>query len=421
MKQIPSVRRLILTSVSLGTLLAISTKVIHLIIKVAVSRSGVSSFGNFYLVTSLASNLTTIALLGIPMSITRFISLLRGKRQGETCSRIVSTALLITLASASLAGLVTFFGAQVFAEVIRSPESAPHIRIVSGSIPAMAVLTTVQAVLYGYLLVPSALAIESVNILLRSIGTIIGLHMTSGSISGAIAGYSVGTIIALSIVFVIYRRYLSINPSGHNYVLPMLAYSWPVSLSEIISAANTGLLLIALRFLGSSESTGLFAAAVTLASLIQILPRMMEPVFLPVIGEMYGSGGPLRGLYYVNIAVNGVVVIPASLLVVSMRSGLLATIFGDVYAVTGGLLPILIASYAIQSVYLWPSRKILDIIGKTGHTLALTIIRTLASVATVMALHRLGANTAVSYALLAGTVTESVACWFICQRMNLLH
>ena len=104
-----------ITSISLGTIIVGASKLLSFVLKILVSKLGVTNFSDYYLSTSTFTGLTTITALGIPMSTTRYISFYRGKGKNDEVHGIITSAFTITVVSSIIAAVAFFTGSQYLA------------------------------------------------------------------------------------------------------------------------------------------------------------------------------------------------------------------------------------------------------------------------------------------------------------------
>lgn len=409
-----------ITSISLGVIILGGSKLLNFFLKIIVSRLGVSDFGDYYLTTATFLGLTTVAALGVPMSVTRFISFLEKKHQPETTRTIITSALVIMSASSCVMGVILYIFADGIGALIQAEHAAPYLRILSFGFIGSTITLLARAILLGLLRIRLAYLTEAIDIVLRFIFTIIGVVALRWGVIGALIGYTTGTILAAIVnLFMLIKISVVKNFTPHISI-GFFNFTLPVSLSEILTAATNIVLLYIIRAKGGGDAVGLYGAAISVAALIHILPQMMLSVFLPAASREHARNKPILPLYKSLMLWLGIaVLIPSGTLLV-FGSTIISALFGSLYKSAVDILIILVIAHAVYAIVAWPNRQLLDMAGHTRENLLLTALRISINIGVLFFSVKNISGLGLATAILWGWVGESAGSVLLVRHKKLL-
>lgn len=408
------------TSISLGVLILGGSKLLNFILKIFVSRLGVADFGDYYLATSTFLGLTTIAALGIPMSVTRFISFLEKKSQSDARYSIIASAITIMGVSSCIVGIILYFHADSIGILIHAKHAAPYLRILSFGFIGSTATLLVKGILLGLLRVRLSYVTEANDMVLRFVFTIIGMLVLRWGIIGALIGYTAGTLLAAVINLFILVKLSVIKRFTPQLSIGFLNFTLPVSLSEIITAAiNIGLLYV-IRAEGSGDAVGFYAAAVSLAALTHIVPQMVLSVFLPAASRVHAQKKSVWSIYKTLMLWLGVSVLVPSGILFAYGAPIISMIFGTLYSPANHILFILVAAHAVYALVAWPNRQLLDMAGHTKENLFLTVLRASINIGVLFFIAKDMDGVGLATAVLWGWVGESIGSAVLVKQKRLL-
>gem|GEM_PF-3275551 len=400
--------KLVVLGLSFGIIVLGTSKLFNFILKLAVSRLGVEGFGDYYLLTSTFGSLVTLCALGLPMSVTRFVSYYHSQKNDGVARDAISTALTISAVLTLIVTVITFTAADAVANLLGIPHITQYLRIISMGITGALLTTFGRAMLMGFLRVRASYLLESVDIFGKFLFvfvaiTILGLGLQGAIWAFALASITTGLINAYLAIHLTNLRGISARISG-----TLTSYSWPVSVSEVLTAGTATALMYMVRAWGSSSDLGYYAAAVSLASLLHLAPNMILSVFLPLVSSLHAEGKSILSTYKtILLWLFPVVAIPAVILF-AISPLLIGGLFGPLYQNAVDTMRYLIVAYGLYAVVVWPLRQLLDMAGYTKLNLVLTTVRSCVSI--VALLHpSVGFTSAgLSIAVLFGWAGEAV-------------
>jgi O-antigen/teichoic acid export membrane protein len=404
----------LLSGTAYGILTLAAAKLLQLVLKLLVARLGVAQFGTYYLVTTTFTGLTTFAAMGIPMSITRFVSL---HESSGTDSRTTVTFGILILGGIGIA--VT--AAAVFVPGLLTPGTAvsqfPYLQLIAWGLTGALFTQLAKAVYLGHLNVKSGYTVELTDLTVRFGCVIAGMAVWNLGLAGAVTGYAAGaTAVGIGAVLMLVRNgYVTTRTAVFPRAL--IAYTWPVSASEIVSAMGGAGLIWYLNQTAGSGEVGIYAAGVSVASLINILPQLVLPVFLPVITRLHGRGDAIFHVYRLVETILTAAVLTAAVILAAVRSPVISAVFGPAYARSATILIPLLSAYAWYAVIVWPNRQILDMAGYTKQNLALTLLRYAVCGMAILTIPGKPSGTTIAVGLLCGWLAEGVGCiWWIRRK-----
>lgn len=364
--------KLFALSLSFGTIIVILSKLLNFSLKLFVSRLGVENFGDYYLVIATVTSLTTLVSLGIPMSLTRFLSYLRNNKEKQS---VLSSSLTLTLLSASIAGLLLFIVTNPLFTFTETTQISIYLQILSLSLIGGTFTSIVRAYYLGILRVKHAYITEAIDVIGKFIGVLTGMLWIKAGVLGAVSGYTLGTLgsACINAVRLFKREQIPIITTHISHRL--IGFAWPVGASEVLTTITNTALVYALRAGGGGDNVGLYAAATSIAALIHLLPQMIFSVFLPFASGRHATGKPLYASYRTLMFWLYIVVVPPTLVLTLMSPSIISILFGQSFANASSTLSILAIAYGVYALIVWPNRQILDAAGFTKHNLLLTVLR----------------------------------------------
>lgn len=408
------------SSVLLGILVIGGSKLLNLVLKILVSQLGVSSFGDYYLVTATFLGLTTLAALGIPMSATRFISFLNGSRQTKAVGGIIASAITVILVTSLMVSFALYAFAETAADILGASHTAVYLKILSFGLVGSTITLLARAVFLGFIRIHLAYTTEAIEMSVKFISTVAVMLLFRKGVEGAIIGYTIGTFIAALINTMLLTKIVGIKRFTPQLSGGFLRFTLPVGASEILTATAGVALLSLLRIQGSAETVGLYAAAISLAALIHILPQMVLSVFLPAASHLYAQKKPVLPAYKTLLLWLGVVVLIPSAILLILGSTAITIIFGPQYLAASHTLSVLIIAHAVYAVAAWPNRQLLDMAGYTKENFLLTVFRVTISLFVMLVGGQELYSSHLATAILWGWVGESAGSMLLIWKKRLL-
>ena len=118
----------------------------------------------------------------------------------------------------------------------------------------------------------------------------------------------------------------------------LLPYAIPVGASEIITALTGMLALSLLQARAGAQAVGLYGAAISIATLLHIIPQMVFAIFLPIASERHAQKRTVAPVYMKLLGWLAPAVFVPALILFSIRSPLIILLIGQTYQKAGSIL-----------------------------------------------------------------------------------
>jgi O-antigen/teichoic acid export membrane protein len=408
-----------------GTIAGVITlgisKIFLFFIKLIVARLGANNLGIYYLFTSVFTSLATLTALGIPMSAGRYVSLYSAKKQTDKIYQIINGAVTLIVITGLFISLLLYLFPKPLFNLLNIPLVLIGYKWIGIILTAELILLLLKQIFFGLLKITLGYSLDNIEAIIRFSGIFILVSLYHQGINGALFGYSIGPIITLIIGITIFKYTTKTFTLRPKISRELFSYTWPVSISEILTALITTIPLIILKNTHGQIAVGYYAAAIAIASLLHLLPQIILPIFFPVINHCYGDNQSIIPTYRKTIIFLVSFLIPATLAVYIFSNFIINRLFGVGFLPAVNILKILAPAYSIYAVVVWPNRQILDMAGKTKSNLLLTIIRVILIILfTYLLIPKFGGR-GLALALLIGWGTEGILClYIILKNTNLL-
>jgi len=319
---------------------------------------GSDQYGLYTVVLTVPMIIQIFRDWGVNSAMVKFTAQYRAEGRLDEIRSVFLTGILFEVLMGLALSVFCFFAADFLAAVMfNRPEIAPLIQIVSFSIFAGGLVAAASAAFTGY----ERLELNSVMIIFQSIfktGIIIALVVLGFGTSGATIGYTAGAFIAtiagVVLIGVIYRQLP--KPTSNRleikaYFTSMFTYCLPLSIAAIITTLLPQFyaFLLPIHYATDNVPIGNYGVAVNFVVLIAFfvtpIATMMFPAFSKLDPEK--DKAPLRNVFQFSVKYGSLLVVPATVLVMSLAEPAVATLFGDSYQTAA----LFLALFAIQYLY----------------------------------------------------------------------
>lgn len=397
-----------------------SAKFFQFLIKLIISRLGVNELGIYYVVITTYTSIVTIATLGIPLGVARYVSYYLGKKDKNKIRFIVNAGLTIILIFGAITGASMIVGAHALAKQTGLINAAMFFRWLGIVITGSMTILVIRQALFGLLKFPLAYALENIESLIRLLAIYLGVVVMQHGIPGALAGYIFAVGCTVIIGYLLLQRVLQPYRYSFAFSRELTSYTWPVSLSEIITALTSALIVIMLNVSKGVIEVGYYAAAVSIASLLFLIPQIILPIHFPLITLRFSKNQSIRKQFVLVVFFLAIILIPSYIIMIAAGPLITRWLFGSGYLTSSTILQWIAPAYTIYALFVWPTRQLLDMAGFTKTNLALTAMRSCIIVSVViMAIPSLG-SMALSYALLSGWGIEAIVCLLLVKQKALV-
>lgn len=315
---------------------AIISKLIGTLQKIPLQNLGGDAvFGIYNTVYPLYTMLLTIAMLGLPAAISKFVAEASAGRRDEEGRRILQLSAIITGSSGLVIGVITYVGAPVIADWVGSSHVTPALRTSAFGLAVVPVMSALRGYFQGlHNMVPTAVSQIVEQSVRVTVMIVLLLYLTSLSsdaesiAAGALLGSAGGGAAGLVIMLLYLRRHRrrihreaiavattsaenqgSMPPeptNGLNISQPLmgikagalLTYGIPVMLSAL-AMPLIGLVDVFTvpRLLSSGGSEveamtqfGIYNRGLPLVQIVTMIATSLSVVFIPALAEAKYKG-----------------------------------------------------------------------------------------------------------------------------------
>ncbi len=279
----------------LGTLAKASK---FLFVLVAARVYGVNELGLYFLAWAAVDLSSKFGLWGMDRSMVRDITRYYVDDSAQTRSMvfaIIRFHVSLTLGLGLLVAAVLFgLAGPIATTVFQSPDLALPLRILALSIPFIVVTQTLIAA-------TKALRIMRYDVLIRltleplmmllAVLALIPLDLgATGLVSAHLFGVAVGTAAALLATVRTYR-----GLGWHDTPLPRevkaeaIRFTSPMAVMDFVTQAATRLDIMLVGALVGAPAAGIYGIAVEIVSVIKRVRQGLEPIFAPIVSELFYS------------------------------------------------------------------------------------------------------------------------------------
>lgn len=269
---------------------------------VAVRILGTAGFGVYRQVTQVLMIASQISPAGFSFSAMHFIARARARSDHGSVRGAMRVALIGAGISSSVVFLVLFIGADLISEAF-APSSADAeqfsdlFRIGSPYVVAAAYMAVLCYITIGYKTVtPSVIAANFVQPMSRFLLGVGALWAGLGLV-GVTVSFTVAMVVgSLAAAFYARRMLTPSERSAHPRanLREMLIFGSLQAVVHLLDLQTLGLGIILLGVSSSDRAVGLFAIALSLQGLGQLIQISISNIWNPVISDLYGRGDSKR-------------------------------------------------------------------------------------------------------------------------------
>jgi O-antigen/teichoic acid export membrane protein len=283
--------------------------------------------------------------------------------------------LVLTILSISISGFL--------ADIFQRPAIAQLIQITSLFILAGALVNTATAAFTGM----ERMHLNSIMLIIQSIVKtilIIGLVLLGLGTLGAVIGYSVAILIAgIAGVLLMYTIYKSLPKSTDaklelmSTIRMMLKYGLPLSIGGILSGFLTQFYSnIMAVFVTVDALIGNYSLATNFVVLISFFATPVTTMLLPAFSKLDYRKEPevLKNVFQYSVKYAALIVVPVTVLVMSLAQPAISTLFADRYNQAHLFLALLSVTYLFTALGSLSIGNLINSQGDTKTNLKMTLL-----------------------------------------------
>lgn len=296
--------RIIIKSSLFIFLMILLSKLLTYCYRISIAKVfGPEEYGIYSLAIMTLSLVITIASIGLPDGLLRFVSIYRGKKEYNKISYIVKSSLItLTVSSIIFAAVLFSFSPFIARNLFHNESLIIFLRLFSFIIPPAiiggAFLSTLQAFEHVNLV---SFIVNLVQNGLKLIIIFLLIFLGFGSKSIPLS-YSLSIICFFIISYYFFRKHIGKSLIDKNLekktkkaeLRKFVSYSWPLLLSGVLSTVLFWTDSISIGYFRNASEVGTYNAAVPIALLMALFPELLTKLFFPLINRNYS--GKRKGL-----------------------------------------------------------------------------------------------------------------------------
>jgi O-antigen/teichoic acid export membrane protein len=355
-----------------------------------------TDYGAFAFAISVASLMSTIGLVGLDKTISRFVPMYEheGDRRRLAGSLVVAAgtvALFALFVLLMIVGVRSELGEHVFENerarqlvlilLLLAPVSALDSLLLS----CFAIFGSARSIALRRHVVAPSLQLAVVAIVISTNQPVESLAI------GYVAAGALGVGLFLYRLLQILRSRGILQEIGRGeFTLPVRAlfrFSLPLLSSDVVFLLRTPAVIILLQYLATSTQVAAYGAVLPLARQNSLVYQSFSYLFVPLAARLFAAkeGERLHDLYWRTSAWIAVATFPAFALTLSLAEPLTTLLFGERYADAGAVLAMLAIGFYVSAA-LGFNALTLRVQGAVRVIVAIDVISALANVAVSIAL-----------------------------------
>ncbi len=365
--------------------LVVSTVILS-IATIFIARLLGSSLYGLYGIVLITPNLIGVFRdWGINSAMVRCTAQYRSEDRASEVRSILISGIIFEIALGMALSIISFaLSGYLATNIFQRPGITSLIQIASITILAGGLINAASAAFTGI----EKMELNSIMIVCQAIiKTIlmITLVILGLGTSGAVIGYTVGTVIAgligIALVWTQYKnlpKLKNIKLEIKAYTKTMLTYGTPLSLSTIIGSFQTQFynFLLPIFYLTNNSAIGNFGIASTFVVLITFFATPITTMMFPAFSKLNPQKDKetLKNVFQFSVKYASLLVVPVAALVMCLSQPAISTLFGKTYSTAPLFLALLSINYIYPAFGSLSTGNFIIGQGKTTFYLYLTLI-----------------------------------------------
>lgn len=357
----------------------IGSKFLGLIYRILVGQIlGINDYGVISLMITVFSAATTVAYLGLPNGVQKYLAEYKGKGDWKRAKGTMRAGLNILTVSSFTIGTILFFLAPWLSKsIFNEPKAILPLRLVALAIPFQAytnVLNNYSEAIGD--MKPTVITGKIFSNIIKVVTASILIYFGFGYL-GAAFGFALAFIAPTFLAYYFYRSKI---PEEYKNAKPITNYSelfhhsWPLFAGSLLGIIIGDIDTLMLQAFEGTNEVGIYNAAYPLGFMIASFSGIFGNIFLSNYTELLAKNKEevLSELFSTTIKWINFIAIPIFLVIFAFPKSALI-LFGSEYFAAAPLLRILSVGFLVNSL-VGPSGRIYQGHGKTKLNLYTTIL-----------------------------------------------
>ncbi len=269
------------------------------VLSVAVARIiGAEQFGLYTLAFTVVTLSSSLALLGLPGSIVRYLPIAVRENNAKQAAGIIQVSAVLPAVLSLILTSFVFWGAEILADqLFNEVLLAPVLRLSSFAIPVATLIAVAAGVNLGFKKVKyNVYANQLVQQIIKILLTLVLLVAGFGVMGVAFAQIA-ASVVALILLIYFIRAYFPYEFSfrtAQREPGKMLRFSLPIYLAQLVSQLGGSFETLVLGFLGLTVGVGVYSVVLRLSVVGNLFFVSIIMISMPIISDLYSQGEYLR-------------------------------------------------------------------------------------------------------------------------------
>lgn len=342
-----------------------------------------AQYGLFTIALTAPNFFQIIRDLGIDQATIKYTAQYNQEKQPEKIKNILLSGITSEFLSGLLLSIISFtISGYLATEIFKRPEISLYIQIASFTIFGGALTKIADAGFIGY----EKMKYHSITLVIQSIfktGLMIALVILNFGVYGAIIGHTLAFVITGAIAitlmyFKIFKKLKTINQKNEikRTLKTMFKYGINISGAMIITGFLTQFYNIFIAIYLSNQIIGNYNLAVNFSVIVVFFVTPISTLLFPAFSKINAQkeAENLKKIFKYSVKYSSLLIIPTTLIVMSLSKQAVATIFPGKYELTPLFLSLNVIIYAYTAFGHLSSANLIKGQGRTDVNLKLNFL-----------------------------------------------
>lgn len=304
-------------------------------------------YGRLGLAYGIVSAVSSLALLGIPNGVTRFLSEKESEHDGTD---VLQSGYAISLAGAAVAAAIIYLARFEIAALMDDPEVAPLLVAFVPYLLAFPIAKVSVGVLRAEERTTAATLAQKIGPRVLGLALVVGFIAAGRPIAGAIGYWLSFSVAGALLALYAARRHIDVGSlvarlPNRDTVRELWSFSWPLAAGASLHIMLANVDIVMLGYFLDSASVGYYRSIQPLKQVIFFFSGSFAFLFFPLATKHYSQGDfdGLDALYTVTTKWIVSLTFPAVLLFTLFSPAVIRLFFGTAYLPAAPALSVLMA------------------------------------------------------------------------------
>jgi len=255
---------------------------------------GAEQWGLYALGLTVATIVSTMALLGLQTGVVRYVPIAVRQRDEAGLWGIIQVSIALPALLGLIFATIVFLLAEPLAkQAFNEPDLEPVLRLISLSIPLAALITIVSSITRGFKQMQYEVYANNVALSLVKLSLTVGLLIAGLGTMGVVAAHVTASAVTLVLLIYFTHTLFPLNRPLHTARRSsgeLLRFSLPVYLARLINTLGGSFETLVLGFLGMTVGVGVYAAALRLSTVGNLFYLSIVAISSPIISDLHSRG-----------------------------------------------------------------------------------------------------------------------------------